>query len=329
MKAATVTTKMRHWVWNMDPAVFRSGPFEVRWYGLFFALGFFLGFQIMAQIYRREQRDLNHLSVLLLYLMLGTVIGARLGHVLFYQLGDNLAHPWEIFMIWKGGLASHGGFGGVLIALYLYLKKHKDMSFLELADRLALPCLLAAALIRVGNFFNSEIIGTPSDLLWAVVFARVDDMPRHPAMLYEALAYLLVYSVSYFAYPKTTILQFPGRVFGTALATCFLARFMIEFVKENQVPFESRMPLNMGQLLSIPFILAGVYLIYASRRMSRNLARCKSAKTPKNMTLHRPQAKPQAGKLSATLCQMLCSVLEWPQDTFSGQRSSLWEPITA
>jgi len=255
----------------MDPAIFRLGPFEVRWYGLFFAIGFFLGFQIMAQIYRRERRDLDPLSELLLYLMLGTVIGARLGHILFYQPGDYLAHPWEILMIWKGGLASHGGFAGVLIALYLYLKKHRDMSFLELADRLAIPCLLAATLIRIGNFFNSEIIGTPSDLPWAVVFARVDEIPRHPAMLYEALAYVLVFSVSYFAYLKTTILQFSGRVFGAALAICFLARLMIEFVKENQVPFESRMALNMGQLLSIPFILAGVYLIYASSRKFRNV----------------------------------------------------------
>src|SRR3972149_6180032 len=263
---------MRHWVWDMDPAIFHLGPFEVRWYGLLFALGFLLGFQIMAQIYGKEQRDLNNLSELLLYLMLGTVIGARLGHVLFYQPDYYLTHPWKIFMIWEGGLASHGGFAGVLIALYLYLKKHKDMSFLELADRLALPCLLAAALIRVGNFFNSEIIGTPSDLPWAVVFARIDAMPRHPAVLYEALAYLLVFSVSYFAYWKTTIIQFPGRVFGTALAICFLARFMIEFVKENQVQFENRLSLNMGQLLSIPFILFGIYFIYASRRMSETRA---------------------------------------------------------
>jgi prolipoprotein diacylglyceryl transferase len=260
---------MRHWVWNIDPAIFRLGPFEVRWYGLFFALGFFLGFQIMAQIYRRERRDLDHLSALLLYLMGGTVIGARLGHVLLYQPDYYLAHPWEIFMIWQGGLASHGGFAGVLIALYLYLRKHRDMSFLELADRLVIPCLLAAALIRVGNFFNSEIIGTPSDLRCAVVFARVDEMPRHPAMLYEAHAYFFIFCVLYFAYWKTTLIQFPGRAFGTALATSSLARFMIEFVKENQAPFENHMPLNMGQLLSIPFILAGVFLIYASRRMPR------------------------------------------------------------
>ena len=263
---------MRHWVWNMDPAIFRLGPFEIRWYGLFFALGFFLGFQIITQIYRREQRDLGHLSALFLYLMLGTVIGARLGHVLLYQPDYYLTHPWKIFMIWEGGLASHGGFAGVMIALYLYLRKHRDMSFLELADRLTIPCLLAAALIRIGNFFNSEILGRPSDLSWAIVFARVDGVSRHPAMLYESAAYFLVFLALYFAYWKTAIIQFPGRVLGTTLATCFLARFMIEFVKENQAPFEDSMPLNMGQLLSVPFILAGIALIYRSRKAARKIS---------------------------------------------------------
>ena len=263
---------MHHLVWNVDPAIFVLGPIEIRWYGLFFALGFFLGFQIMAQFYRREQRELENLSDLCVYLMLGTIIGARLGHIFLYQPDYFLSHPWEIPMIWHGGLASHGGFAGVMISLYLYLRKHRDMSFIELADRLAIPCSLAAALIRVGNFFNSEILGIPSNLPWAIVFARVDDIPRHPAMLYEAAAFFLVFCGLYVAYWKTTIIQFPRRVFGTTIATGFLARFMIEFVKENQVPFESRMPLNMGQLLSIPFILAGVYLIYASRRTSRTPA---------------------------------------------------------
>lgn len=260
-----VTAKMHPIVWNVDPQLFSFGPFHIRWYGLFFALGFLLGYEIMGQIYRREKRNLEHLSDLLLYLMVGTVIGARLGHVFFYQPDYYLAHPWEIPKIWEGGLASHGGFAGVLIALYLYLRKHRDMSFLQLADRLAIPCLLAATMIRIGNFFNSEILGTPSNLPWAIVFARVDNIPRHPAMLYEALAYFLVFCALYVAYWKTTIIQHPGRVLGITLATCFLARFLIEFVKENQVPFENRMPLNMGQLLSIPFILAGLYLIYASR----------------------------------------------------------------
>jgi phosphatidylglycerol:prolipoprotein diacylglycerol transferase len=259
-KDDTVTSKMHHLIWDMGPAVLVLGPIEIRWYGLFFALGFFLGFLIMAQFYRREQRELENLSELCLYLMLGTIIGARLGHVFLYQPDYFLSRPWEIPMIWRGGLASHGGFAGVMISLYLYNRKHRDMSFIALADRLAIPCLLAAALIRVGNFFNSEILGIPSNLPWAVVFARVDNIPRHSAMLYEAAAYFLVFCALYVAYWKTTIIQFPGRVFGIALTTCFLARFVIEFVKENQVLFESRLPLNMGQLLCIPFILLGVYL---------------------------------------------------------------------
>jgi phosphatidylglycerol:prolipoprotein diacylglycerol transferase len=271
-KDDTVTSKMHHLIWDMGPAVLVLGPIEIRWYGLFFALGFFLGFLIMAQFYRREQRELENLSELCLYLMLGTIIGARLGHVFLYQPDYFLSRPWEIPMIWRGGLASHGGFAGVMISLYLYLKKHRDMSFIALADRLAIPCLLAAALIRVGNFFNSEILGIPSNLPWAIVFARVDNIPRHPAMFYEAAAYFLVFCALYVAYWKTTIIQFPGRVFGIALTTCFLARFIIEFVKENQVLFERRLPLNMGQLLCIPFILLGVYLIYASRRMSQTRA---------------------------------------------------------
>jgi phosphatidylglycerol---prolipoprotein diacylglyceryl transferase len=265
-------SKMHHWIWNIDPAILRLGPFEIRWYGLFFALGFFFGFKVMAQIYRNERREIDNLSDLVLYLMLGTTIGARLGHVFLYQPDYFLSHPWEIPMIWHGGLASHGGFAGVMIALYFYLRKHRDMSFIELADRLTLPCLLAAALIRIGNFFNSEILGVPSGVPWAVVFARVDDIPRHPAMLYEAAAYILVFCALYVAYWKTTIIRFPGRVFGTTLVICFLARFVVEFVKENQVPFENRMPLNMGQLLSIPFILAGVYFIYASRKTPQNAA---------------------------------------------------------
>jgi phosphatidylglycerol---prolipoprotein diacylglyceryl transferase len=263
---------MHHLMWNVQPEIFTLGPFQLRWYGLFFALGFFLGYGIMVQFYRREGRDLENLSALGFYLFLGTLIGARLGHVLFYQPDYYLAHPWEIPMIWKGGLASHGGFAGVMISIYLYLKKHKDTSFIELADRLAIPSLLAATLIRIGNFFNSEILGTPSNLPWAIVFTRVDDIPRHPAMLYEAVAYFLVFCVLYVAYWKTTIIQFPGRVFGTSLVTCFFARFMIEFVKEDQVPFEEHLFLNMGQLLSIPFVVVGIYLVYASWKPGRKAA---------------------------------------------------------
>jgi prolipoprotein diacylglyceryl transferase len=222
---------------------------------------------ILVQIYRHERRPEENLSSLFLYVFLGTLIGARLGHVLFYQPDYYLARPWEILMIWQGGLASHGGFTGVLIALYLYLKKYRDMSFLELSDRMVIASLPAAGLIRIGNFFNSEILGVPSSVPWAIIFLRIDNVPRHPAMLYEAGAYLLAFCAVYLAYWKTRIAQFPGRILGMSLVLCFLARFMIEFVKEEQVPFEEGLLLNMGQLLSIPFVMAGIFIIYLSSKM--------------------------------------------------------------
>jgi len=274
---------VNYFVWNIDPEIFRLGSIAVRWYGLLFALGFILGYLILVQIYRNEKRSEENLSSLFLYIFLGTVIGARLGHVLFYQPDYYLARPWEILMIWQGGLASHGGFAGVLIAIYLYLRKYRDMSFLELADRLAIPSLLAASFIRTGNFFNSEIIGLPSKLPWAIIFLRVDNIPRHPAMLYEAGTYLLAFCGLYTAFWKTKIAQFPGRILGTSLTVCFLARFMIEFVKEEQVAFEEGMPLNMGQLLSIPFIAVGIFLIYLSWKIPPGHGKVtvgKSAKIP-------------------------------------------------
>ena len=257
---------MHYLVWNIDPEILSLGPIAVRWYGLLFALSFLLGYLILLRIYRNEKRSEENLSSLFLYIFLGTIIGARLGHVLFYQPDYYLARPWEILMIWQGGLASHGGFAGVLIAVYFYLRKYRDMSFLELADRLTIPSLLVASFIRIGNFFNSEIIGLPSKLPWAIIFLRVDNIPRHPAMLYEAAAYFLAFGGVYTAYWKTRIAQFPGRILGTILTLCFLARFMIEFVKEEQVPFEEGMLLNLGQLLSIPFIMIGIFLIFISRK---------------------------------------------------------------
>ena len=249
-------------IWNVEPEIFRLGPLAPRWYGLLFASGFVLGYFILVQIYRNERRPEQILSSLFLYVFLGTVIGARLGHVLFYQPDYYLAYPWKILMLWQGGLASHGGFTGVLIAIYLYSRKYRDMSFLELSDRLTIPALLAAALIRIGNFFNSEILGVPSNLPWAIVFMRVDNIPRHPAMLYESLAYAIVFTALYIAYWKTEIIKVPGRIVGVSFVACFAARFLIEFVKEEQVPLEQVMPLNLGQLLSIPFILTGLVLLY-------------------------------------------------------------------
>ncbi|HEX6174337.1 MAG TPA: prolipoprotein diacylglyceryl transferase [Candidatus Binatia bacterium] len=260
---------MDYLIWNVDPEIFRLGRIAPHWYGLFFALGFFAGYFILLKIYRNERRREENLSDLFLYIFLGTLIGARLGHVLFYQPDYYLVRPWEILMIWQGGLASHGGFTGVLIALYFYCKKYTDMSFLELSDRLAIAALPAASLIRVGNFFNSEVLGVPTNLPWAVIFIRVDPIPRHPAMLYESLSYLFIFSAVYLAYWKTGLIKTSGRVLGLVLALSFTARFLVEFLKEAQVPFEQGMLLNMGQLLSIPFIVAGLVLLYLPRKSGR------------------------------------------------------------
>jgi prolipoprotein diacylglyceryl transferase len=229
-------------------------------------VGFTIGYFIMLRLYRHEERDEENLSSLFLYIFFGTLIGARLGHVLFYQPDYYLPRPWEILMIWQGGLASHGGFAGVLIAVFFYHRKYREMSFFELADRLTIAILPAAGLIRIGNFFNSEIIGEPTTVPWAVVFLRIDSLPRHPAMLYEALAYFLVFAVLYIAYYKTEIVRFPGRILGIAFVASFVARFLIEFTKEEQVAFEQGMLLNMGQLLSIPFVLIGMILVWRSER---------------------------------------------------------------
>ena len=259
---------MGHLVWNADPELVSFGPFALRWYGLLFASGFLCSYYILLRIYRRENRSEENLSSLFTYIFLGTLIGARLGNVLLYEPEFYFTHPWEIPMVWHGGLASHGGFVGVLVAIWLYVRKYRDIGYLALADRLAVPTLVTASFIRLGNFFNSEILGRPSDAPWAIVFLRVDNLPRHPVMLYEGLVYALVAVALYVAYSKTHIDAVPGRVVGTAFAACFGARFILEFFKEDQIPIEQSLPLNMGQIYSVPFILGGLYLALRQRARS-------------------------------------------------------------
>jgi len=254
-----------HLVWNVDPELARFGPFALRWYGLLFASGFLCGYYIVLRIYRRENRPEENLSSLFTYIFVGTLIGARLGQILLYEPEFYFTHPWEILMVWHGGLASHGGFVGVLVALWLYVRKYRDVGYLELADRLAVSTLVTASFIRLGNFFNSELLGRPSDAPWAIVFQSVDHVPRHPVVLYESLVYALVAVLLYVAYWKTRIAAVPGRVVGTAFAACFGTRFLLEFFKEDQIPIEQTLPLNLGQLYSVPFILGGLYLALRRR----------------------------------------------------------------
>lgn len=246
--------------WNASPEIFSLGFLKIRWYSLMFIIGFISSYYIMRRMYRVAGHPDVLVSSLLTWVILGTIIGARLGHCLFYNPSFYFSNPLEIFQIWKGGLASHGGFTGVMVAIFLYARHYK-MNFLWVIDRTTVGGLLIASLIRIGNFFNSEIIGTPSQLPWAVVFTRVDSVPRHPTQLYESLTYFLIFVLLWSLYRYTKICSQPGRLWGVALAVSFSARFLLEFFKENQEAFEQDMFLNMGQVLSVPFVSLGLFLI--------------------------------------------------------------------
>jgi phosphatidylglycerol---prolipoprotein diacylglyceryl transferase len=251
--------------WNISPEIFSIGPISVRWYGVLFALSFIAGFQIMHWIYKKENRPEADLNDLIWYMILGTVIGARLGHCLFYNPNYYLSHPFEILKVWQGGLASHGGAIGILIALFLYSKKKKDQPYLWVLDRMVIVAALGAFFIRMGNLFNSEIVGKPTDLPWSFLFVLDKEHsiePRHPAQLYEALAYLISFFILLLYYKKKNKELKQGFIFGLFLVLIFGFRFIVEFLKETQSLFEKDMILNMGQLLSIPLILLGIFFIF-------------------------------------------------------------------
>ncbi len=252
--------------WNVDPIIFSAGFIQLRWYSLGFLLGFTIGYQIMRKICLWEGKSVEQLDSLLVHLVAGTTIGARLGHCLFYDPAYYLAHPIEILKIWEGGLASHGGVIGVLIAVWLFQRKNPGFTTLWLYDRLIIPTVMTGGFIRLGNLMNSEILGKPTEGGWGVVFDRVDQFPRHPAMVYESLCYFLIFFISYRMYLKRKQNSPPGLIFGFVLAAVFLCRIGIEFFKENQSAFENQMTWNMGQLLSVPFIIVGCYFFLRARR---------------------------------------------------------------
>lgn len=258
--------------WNVDPVIFMiTDSFPLKYYGALFATGLLLGYYILRKIYKKENQSLENLDSLLVYVIVGTILGARLGHCFFYEPDYFFKHPIEILLpiqkisgVYKfvgyQGLASHGGTIGVLIAIVLYCRKFKVQLF-WLLDRMAIGVPVAGAFIRFGNFMNSEIYGKPTNGNWGVVFQRDDLIPRHPTQLYEAFAYLLICGILYFMYKSESIRKSHGLIFGSFLTLLFLARFIIEFFKENQESFEDNMIINMGQILSIPFILIGLGLI--------------------------------------------------------------------
>lgn len=341
---------------------------ELRWYGLLFALGFIISQQLMFYIFKKEGKKEKQVEILTLYMVIATIIGARLGHVLFYEPARYLSNPLDILKVWEGGLASHGGAAGILIALYLFARKYKDISYLWILDRIVIVVAITAVMIRTGNFMNSEIIGEPTDKSYGVVFGREvelrlnyltsaieevevesikssnmidgspesnfeypvkliisynsknkledvkkftetqllsklqdsnisqhvkfsketefqynekggliyastygEGVPRHATQLYEAISHLLIFVLLFYLWNNNRSGLADGRLFGIFLIGGFGSRFLFEFIKENQVAFEDGLTLNMGQWLSIPLVLAGVYFIFQSLKAEKRI----------------------------------------------------------
>lgn len=261
--------------WTFDPEII-SSPIPVRWYGLMFALGFLVGYEIVWRMFRHEGAPEKWVGVLFLYVAIATILGARLGHVFFYDWDYYKDHLMEILNIRGGGLASHGGAIGIVIAIYLYSKFVTKKSILWTFDKLVVPVAFVGALIRLGNLFNHEIYGGPTELSWGFRFVDnlyywmqgaepVFTVPCHPTQLYEALSYLVLFAILMLMYWKWNAQRRPGLIFGVFLTILFSARFVIEFVKNVQEPWELGMRaaigMDMGQVLSLPFIIAGLWLV--------------------------------------------------------------------
>jgi len=259
--------------WNVDPEIFRiADVFPLKYYGLLFLFGVLSAHYVLKRIYVKENIPIENLEKLSIYVIIGIVLGARLGHCFFYEPAYYFQNPIEILLPIKKmgdsykfigfqGLASHGGTIGVIIAIGIYCIKYKT-KFLWILDKIALVGPITGAFIRFGNFMNSEIYGKPTNGNWGVVFQRDDLIPRHPTQLYEGFSYLLVFGILMYIY-KNKPKEIPnGLILGVCLVLVFLARFIIEFFKENQVGFENGMTINMGQILSIPLMVIGLILIF-------------------------------------------------------------------
>ncbi|MCQ2261480.1 MAG: prolipoprotein diacylglyceryl transferase [Bacteroidales bacterium] len=263
--------------WNVDPVMFHIGNFGLRYYSLGFLFAFLLGYFIFYKMFTREKVATSYLDSLVLWMFVAVLVGARLGHCLFYEPGYFCtAEHWpEIFLPFNlqtgqftgyQGLASHGAAIAILITLWIYCRKNK-MNFWWLFDRLVIVVALGGAFIRLGNLFNSEIYGVETSLPWGFIFERnCETVPKHPTQLYEALSYLIIFVVCYIVYRKKNGQLHNGRLFGWWLVALFGMRFLIEFVKEEQVDFEKGMTLDMGQWLSVPFILGGIVLVVLSHK---------------------------------------------------------------
>ena len=267
--------------WDFDPEIINLFGFPLKYYGLLFACGLLLSMYVLKGIFKRENlKDSAH-EALFIYGIVGIFIGARLGHCLFYDFDYYSQNLLEIILPIKktlsgeykfigfAGLASHGGAIGLIISLYLYSKKY-DIKYLKILDLIAIVAPLGATFIRLANLMNSEMIGNSTTMPWAFIFSRVDNIPRHPAQLYEAISYLIIFITVFTIYKTKDIKLGNGFLFGLTVTLIFIMRILIEFVKINQVEFEAGMKLNMGQILSIPFIIIGIYFMGKNFNEKRN-----------------------------------------------------------
>jgi len=260
---------MEYFVWSANPVALSFGSIHIFWYGILFASAILSGQMLMTWIYKQEGISEKTLEAGFVYALVGIVVGARLGHCFFYDPAYYLSNPLEIFAVWKGGLASHGGGLGMIIAMYLYTKKYK-FNFLWLLDRVVISTALFAFFVRMGNFMNSEIVGTPSDFPLAIIFTRVDTLPRHPAQLYEAFSYLAIFTVLTLLYRAKAKKLHNGFLFGLFLVLIFSVRFLVEFVKTKQADYDTAfLHMSTGQALSIPFLLLGIFLMFWSSKKAQ------------------------------------------------------------
>lgn len=260
--------------WDVSPVIFKLGFFTLRWYSLAFMIGFLVGYEIVARMFRHEGAPERWLGLLLMWTVAGTIVGARLGHVFFYEWDLFSQNPIKILYVWEGGLASHGGAIGVILGVILFSIVTTKRSPLWTFDRLVVPIALVGGLIRLGNLMNSEIFGHATTLPWGFRFVNSPEWQAlyagqacHPTQIYEAICYFALFALLMWMYWRKNAEERPGLIFGVFLIGIFTPRFFIEFIKNPQEAFEQSMGLNMGQWLSIPFIVAGISLIiYAMRR---------------------------------------------------------------
>lgn len=257
-------TQLAQIIWNADPILLNLGPLKIRWYALMFLVGFWLGYKIMERIFKHDNAPEQWLFSLLMWTVAGTIIGARLGHVFFYEWDYYSAHPIHILYTWEGGLASHGGTIGVILGIFGFSYFNSKLNPLWTFDRIVIPIAMVGALIRMGNLMNSEIYGCPTSLPWGFVFVRGHEYPGqacHPTQIYEALCYIALFGLLMWMYWKKQAQRRPGLLLGVFFVILFGSRFLVEFIKNDQVAREATMTLNLGQQLSIPFIVIGIGLV--------------------------------------------------------------------